>query len=82
MQLSREFAGFMGLVLLFLLASFATEDTRCIARARRAFQQLYRPTPAAIAGAEVRPAGEAFTFAALGAPVAPEGCLRPAESGR
>jgi hypothetical protein len=49
MQLSREFVSLMGLVLLFLLAAFATEDARCVARARRAFEQIFMLTPAAIA---------------------------------
>jgi hypothetical protein len=77
MQLSREFVSLMGLVLLFLLAAFATEDARCVARARRAFEQIFMLTPAAIAHAEVAPSGEIFRFAALGG----QSCLRPPEAG-
>ena len=83
MLLSREFVLLMGLVVVFLLGAFATEDARCIARARRVIERLYMPIPAAIAEAEGRRAAEPFTFAALRAPVElQESCLRPAERGR
>jgi hypothetical protein len=80
MQLSREFVGLMGLFLLFLLAAFATEDARCVARARRVIEQLYMPIPAATAEREIRDTRGAFTFAA--SHDAGESCLRPAEYGR
>ena len=70
MQLSRLFVGFMGLTMVFLLAAFATEDTRCIARAKRIFEQMFNPIPAAIAEAEGPSEGEPFTFVALGHPSA------------
>jgi hypothetical protein len=80
MQLSREFVMLMGFLLLFLLAAFATEDARCVARARRVIERFYMPIPAAVATAEARPPGDSFTFAALGAPAhAGDRCLRPEE---
>ena len=68
MQLSRQFVGFMGLILLFLLAAFATEDARCVARARRVFERMFNPIPAAIAEAEGRPEGRPYTFVVLQGP--------------
>ena len=94
MQLSRQFVLFMAGVLVFLLAAFATEDSRCVARARRIFEEMFRPTPAAIAGAQASEV-QHFAFAAFGpharpesrpdidaaewAMLAGESCLRPAE---
>ena len=77
MQLSRQFVGFMGVVILFLLVAFATEDARCVARARRAFERILNPIPAAIAEAEGRPEGQPYTFVVLegssnGLPAQPE----------
>lgn len=40
MQLSKAFVVTMGAILVFLLSAFATEDGRCIARARRALQDI------------------------------------------
>jgi hypothetical protein len=68
MQLSRQFVGFIGLILIFLLTAFATEDARCVARARRIFERMFSPIPAAIAEAEVRSEGEPYTFVVLGHP--------------
>jgi hypothetical protein len=82
MQLSREFVLLMGLVVHFLLAAFATEDARCVARARRVIERFYMPIPAAIAEAEVRAGLEPVRFASLDASVPPPRCLRPAERGR
>ena len=68
MTLSRQFVGFMGVVVLFLLTAFATEDARCVARARRVFERMFNPIPAAIAEAEVRSEGQPYTFVALEGP--------------
>ena len=68
MTLSRQFVGFMGLVVLFLLTAFATEDARCVARARRVFERMFNPIPAAIAEAEDRSESQPYTFVALERP--------------
>ncbi len=68
MVLSRGFAGFMGLVVLFLLFTFATEDTRCVARARRAIERyLSAAIPASVASLDHAEGGEPpVTFALAG----------------
>lgn len=46
MQLSKSFVGLMGVVMLVLLVSLATEEGRCIARARRLIQEdMNSPNP-------------------------------------
>ncbi len=46
MYVSKGFVIVMGAITLFLLASFATEEAQCIARARRILMDMTRPIPA------------------------------------
>jgi hypothetical protein len=46
MQLSKAFVVTMGLVMVFLLTAFATEQGRCIARARRLLGDQFPVMPA------------------------------------
>ena len=48
MYLSKSFVAIMGAVTVFLLVSFATEEARRIARARRILQDMTGPFPAGL----------------------------------
>lgn len=43
MYLTKAFVISVAMILVFLLAAFATEQTRCVERARRIFQEEFVP---------------------------------------
>jgi len=59
MQLSKSFVGLMGVVMLVLLVSLATEEGRCIARARRLIQEdMNSPNPVLLTQKTCEPGGQ------------------------
>lgn len=51
MKFSKAFVVSMAVIMVFLLTAFATEDGRCVARARRALREILPIIPTSVAAA-------------------------------